>query len=290
VQQVASLTLVQNGAQNATPGSLVYYPHTLTNTGNGSDTFSLTATSGAVAFSMTSVQIFADNGSGQPTGLALTSTGPLASNAAFKFIVVGTLPGTATAGQANAITLTAASLFDGTKTATNTDTTTVTNNAVVTLTKAVSATSGAPNSGPYTYSLTYTNTGNSTATDVVISDTLAAGLVYKTNSARWSVTGPATVLSDGGGRDAGASRAGSVGHHQLRRERGTGHRAWLDQQHRHRVVQQRRDDGDRIIEHGAFHRDTDRSGDDDGRNPARPSRTRLDRELHQHRQQHRHRC
>lgn len=195
VLQVASLTLVQNGAQNATPGSLVYYPHTLTNTGNGSDTFSLTASSGAVAFSMTSVQIFADNGSGQPTGPPITTTGPLASNAAFKFIVVGTLPGTATAGQTNAITVTSTSVFDGTKTATNTDTTSVTNNAVVTLTKAVSATSGAPNSGPYTYSLTYTNTGNSTATAVVISDTLAAGLTYNTGSARWSVTGT-TALND----------------------------------------------------------------------------------------------
>ncbi|OYZ79242.1 MAG: hypothetical protein B7Y03_13090, partial [Polaromonas sp. 24-62-144] len=96
VQQVASLTLVQNGAQNATPGSLVYYPHTLTNTGNGGDTFNL-LTSNTGAFSMTGVQIFADNGSGQPTGPAITSTGPLASNAAFKFIVVGTLPNTATA-------------------------------------------------------------------------------------------------------------------------------------------------------------------------------------------------
>ena len=93
---------------------------------------------------MTGVQIFADNGSGQPTGPAITSTGPLAANAAFKFIVVGTLPGTATAGQTNAITVTVTSVFDGTKTLTNTDTTTVTNNAVVTLTKAVSATSGAP--------------------------------------------------------------------------------------------------------------------------------------------------
>jgi trimeric autotransporter adhesin len=197
VQQVASLTLVQNGAQNATPGSLVYYPHTLTNTGNGIDTFGL-LTSNTGAFSMTGVQIFADNGSGQPTGPAITSTGPLASNAAFKFIVVGTLPGTATTGQTNAITVTTTSTFDPTKTATNTDTTTVTNNAVVTLTKAVSATSGAPGSGPYTYSLTYTNTGNSTATAVVISDTLAAGLTYNAGSARWSVTG-ATALSDTGG-------------------------------------------------------------------------------------------
>ena len=197
VQQVASLTLVQNGAQNATPGSLVAYPHTLTNTGNGSDSFNL-ATTNTGAFSMTGVQIFADNGSGQPTGPAITSTGPLASNAAFKFIVVGTLPNTATAGQTNAITVTATSVFDVTKTLTNTDTTTVTNNAVVTLTKAVSATSGAPGSGPYTYSLTYTNTGNSNATTVVISDVIPAGMTYVATSGRWSVTG-ATALSDTGG-------------------------------------------------------------------------------------------
>lgn len=197
VQQVASLTLTQSGAQNATPGSVVYYPHTLTNTGNGTDTFNLGASNAGV-FTMTGVQIYADNGSGQPTGPAITSTGPLASGAAFKFIVVGTLPGTATAGQTNAITVTGSSTFDGTKTATNTDTTTVTSNAVITLTKSVSAASGAPGSGPYTYTLTYTNTGNSPATSVVISDIVPTGMTYVANSGRWSVTG-ATALSDSGG-------------------------------------------------------------------------------------------
>ena len=52
VQQVASLTLTANGAKTASPGSPVFYPHTLTNTGNGSDSFSLTlapAQSGAPA-------------------------------------------------------------------------------------------------------------------------------------------------------------------------------------------------------------------------------------------------
>ena len=197
VTQVASLTLTQNGAQTATPGSVVYYPHTLTNTGNGSDTFNLTTTNTG-AFSMSNVQIFADNGSGQPTGPAITTTGALAAGAAFKFIVVGTLPATATSGQTNAITVTGTSAFDATKTASNTDTTTVTNNAVVTLTKAVSASSGAPGSGPYTYTLTYTNTGNSTATNVVISDAIPAGMTYVANSGRWSVTG-STALSDTGG-------------------------------------------------------------------------------------------
>ena len=196
VQQIASLTLAANGAQNATPGSVVYYPHTLTNTGNGTDTFNLT-TSNTGGFSMASVQIFADNGSGTPTGPAITSTGALAAGGIFKFIVVGTLPGTATAAQTNTITVTGTSVFDPTKVQSNTDVTTATTNAVVTLTKSASVSSGTAGTA-ITYTLTYTNTGNSTATAVAITDILPAGLTYTAGSARWSVTG-ATALSDSGG-------------------------------------------------------------------------------------------
>ncbi|CAN5423345.1 NEW3 domain-containing protein [soil metagenome] len=197
VTQVAGMTLTADGAQTATPGSIVYYPHTLTNTGNGSDTFGLSSTNSG-AFSMTGVQFYADNGSGQPTGAAITTTGPLAAGAAFKFIAVGTLPVTATATQTNAIVVIGTSVFTPAVTQSNTDTTTVTTNAVVTLTKAVSASSGAPGSGPYTYTLTYTNTGNSTATSVAITDVLPVGMTYVAGSARWSATA-ATALSDAGG-------------------------------------------------------------------------------------------
>ena len=196
VQQVASLELEANGAQNATPGSVVYYPHSLKNTGNGSDSYNLT-TSNAGGFTMASVQFFADNGSGAPTGPVLTSTGVVAAGATFKLIAVGTLPNTAAAGQANTITVTGTSVFDNTKTASNTDVTTVTTNAVVTLTKSASVSSG-PAGTAITYTLTYTNTGNSTATAVAITDVLPAGLTYTANSARWSTTG-ATALSDSGG-------------------------------------------------------------------------------------------
>ncbi len=198
VTQVYSLTLASSGAQNATPGSVVYYPHTLTNTGNGSDTFNLSAANTAGAFSLTGVQIFADNGSGQPTGSAITSSGALASGATFKFIVTGTVPAAATSGQTDTLTVTATSAGDATKTQSNTDVTTVTSNAVITLTKAISVSTGAANSGPYTYTLTYTNTGNSDATAVAISDVIPTGMTYVANSARWSVTG-GTALSDSGG-------------------------------------------------------------------------------------------
>ncbi|OZA93799.1 MAG: hypothetical protein B7X59_14200, partial [Polaromonas sp. 39-63-203] len=58
-------------------------------------------------------------------------------------------------------------------------------------------------SGPYTYSLTYTNTGNSNATSVVISDVIPAGMTYVANSGRWSVTG-AAALSDTGATSGSA--------------------------------------------------------------------------------------
>ncbi len=196
VQQVASLTLASNGAKTSSIGSTVYYPHTLTNTGNGADTFALSVVNaGGSAFTMTGLALYADNGSGQPTGSPVTTTGPLAAGATFKFIVAATVPATATSGQTNSLTVTATSGFSASQSAANTDTTTVTSNAVINLTKSVSVASGAPGSGPYTYTLTYTNTGNSTATAVKVTDTVPAGLVEVANSGLWSVTG-ATALSD----------------------------------------------------------------------------------------------
>src|SRR3954471_7079589 len=41
VAQVKSFTLTANGARAAAPGQTVYYPHTITNIGNGPDTYTL---------------------------------------------------------------------------------------------------------------------------------------------------------------------------------------------------------------------------------------------------------
>lgn len=204
VQQVASLTLTANGVKTASPGSAVFYPHTLTNTGNGSDNFTLTlAPAQSGAFTLTNTHIYLDaNGDGIPdnftdlTGTQVTVT-PGAANA-FKFVITGTVPSGATAGQTNNFSVTATSVFDNTKAASDTDVTTVTANAVINLNKVISANSGASPSGPYTVTLTYTNSGNSTATTVNMSDALPAGMTYVAGSGRWSVTG-ATVLTDATG-------------------------------------------------------------------------------------------
>ncbi len=93
--------------------------------------------------------------------------------------------------------------------ASNLDTVNVTGNAVISVTKSMSATSGADNSGPYTVTLTYTNGGNAIADTVDIGDVIPAGMTYVGGSARWSVTG-ATVLTDANAADAQGTAPNTV--------------------------------------------------------------------------------
>lgn len=202
VQQVASFTLTANGTKNASLGGLVSFPHTLTNTGNGNDSFTL-GTSNTGGFSFTAVVLYADaNGDGVPdNAIPITSTGTLASGAVFKFVAVGAVPPTVVATQTNTLTITATSVLTPGLSATNTDTTTATNKAVVYVTKAVDVIAGLPGTGPRTFTLTYTNVGNLTATNVTLTDLLPAGFTYVANSARWSGTGT-TVLTDANAADS----------------------------------------------------------------------------------------
>lgn len=207
VQQVGSLTLIANGAKNVAPGGQVSYPHTLTNTGNGPDSYALSAANSG-AFTFSNVSFYADaNGDGvADDATPITGTGILAAGASFSFVVVGTVPGTAASGNTNDLSVSAASAFDATATASNTDTTTVSANAVVSVTKAMDLTTGASPSGPRTVTLTYTNTGNLPATQINIADALPAGMVYVPNSGRWSVSGGA-ALTDA---DAADNQGGIV--------------------------------------------------------------------------------
>ena len=207
VQQVSSFTLSASQAKFSPAGAQVYYAHTIVNTGNGTDTFNLSVANNPAGdnFDLTSLALYEDaNGDGLPdNATAITSSGPVAAGASYYFVAMGIVPGTETAGRTAQITVTAS----GTATATpapaqiNTDTTTVTGNAVINLTKAISANSGPPNSGPYTITLTYNNIGNSTATNLNIIDLIPVGMAYVAGSGRWSVTGT-TVLTDANNADA----------------------------------------------------------------------------------------
>src|SRR6516164_4137552 len=168
VQQVAGLTLTANGTRVAAPGGQAVFPHVVTNNGNGTDSFTLSASNnGGDDFDLTGLVLYVD-------------------------------------ADGNAV-----SAFDGTQTAFNTDQVNATSNAVVNVTKSISAPSGASPSGPYTYTLTYTNSGNATAGSVRLTDVIPAGMTYVAGSARWSSTG-ATALSDADSTDTHGAGANTI--------------------------------------------------------------------------------
>jgi len=225
VQQVGSFTLVANNTRLVAPGGQVVYPHTLTNTGNGNDTYLLTAaqaangvTEGAAVdsfnFTPSSFAIYADlDGNGVPdnaVNLAGTSVA-VASGGVFKFVVVGSAPGTVIAGDDAISTITATAAFDG-DVASNTDVATVTADAVLNITKSANILTG-PIGTVVEYTLTYTNTGNNTARDVTITDVIPnsatpatiGGMKYVASSGVWSAGGALTDVA--GGDPAGITYA-----------------------------------------------------------------------------------
>ena len=88
VQQVASLTLTATQTKIVSPGGTVYFPHTLTNTGNGPDTFNLTAVdanTGNITF--TGLVMYIDaNGDGVPDNVTPITTTGLTPIAAYKLV------------------------------------------------------------------------------------------------------------------------------------------------------------------------------------------------------------
>jgi uncharacterized repeat protein (TIGR01451 family) len=204
VQQVASFTLTADGTRPGAPGAQVVFPHTLTNTGNGRDRFNLALVNlGGDDFDLTGLAMYRDaDGNGVPDDFnPISATDSLDPGVAFRFVVVGNVPGVQVGGQIARMRVTGTSGFDGTQTAFNTDQVNVSGNAVVSVTKAISQSSGASPSGPYTYTLTYTNSGNATAGVLRLTDAIPAGMTYVAGSARWSTTG-AAVLTDADSSDA----------------------------------------------------------------------------------------
>lgn len=219
VQQVSGFTLVADRTAVVAPGGQVVYSHTLTNTGNGSEDFILTSgqtTNGAGdQIDLTGFKIYADadgNGVADNTTDLTGTTVNLASGDVFKFVVVGSAPGTAVDGNTAVTTVTATTAVSAFNPApdalTNTDTATVTADAVITVTKSASVITG-PTGTVVQYTLTYTNTGNNTATGVVITDAIprelvgTSGMKYQAGSGIWSAGG--TLTDTAGPADDGSA-------------------------------------------------------------------------------------
>jgi uncharacterized repeat protein (TIGR01451 family) len=206
VQQVAGVNLETDNTRNAVPLTNVTFPHIITNTGNGSDKFILSATDQASGDNFNiAPKAYADaDGNGVPDGLLgallpspITESPVLAPGETYQFVVIGSVPLLAS-GSAT-VNVRATSNFNSSTFDSNVDVVNTSNNAIVDVVKSVDKTSGTPNSGPYTYTLTYTNSTNKVATNLNIVDALPLGVTYVPNSGTWS--GSATALTDADGGD-----------------------------------------------------------------------------------------
>jgi uncharacterized repeat protein (TIGR01451 family) len=199
VQQVAGLTITNDQTKSIAIGGTVYFLHTVTNTGNGSDTFNLTAVaqnSGSPNLSVTT-GVYADAGGGNPgAALSPSQTTSLARGASFTFYV-GVTATSSTLNSTNTVKVTATSQFNNLVNAYNTDTVNLSQYAVLNFLKFATANTG-KSGDTVTYTIRYTNNGNNPATAVNITDAIPTGMSYVTGSARWTITG-ATPLTDGTG-------------------------------------------------------------------------------------------
>lgn len=216
VLQIPGLALTQDNTRTVSPGGSVFFPHTLTNTGNGTDSFDLFTDSVVEPdFTLGALQIYADtNRDGQPDDITspITSTGDLTPGESFDFVVGTSVPGAANDGETANFDINGRSDFSETipgtdplfeLTETNTDTVNVSEDAVVTVTKLIDQAEGVPGTTPVEYTLEYNNTGNSAATDLTLVDEIPENLTYITDSGRSSLTGTTVLTDDDDGTVAG---------------------------------------------------------------------------------------
>lgn len=207
VAQIGSFTLEADREAQTTPNGQVTFSHILTNTGNGTDKFSISLNdideTGVTTFDFTNGGKFAiyidrDKNGVADNNTALTSASLIELNAgeSVGLVVVATTPSTATQGQLDKLQVTAtaqsASLYT-VSTVSNIDTTKITTGAVLQITKAASV-SVTQAGKEIEYTLTFKNTGNAAATNVAIFDVLPKNVVFVTGSGRFN--GSTTALTD----------------------------------------------------------------------------------------------
>lgn len=204
VLQVSSFTLVADRNATINPNGTATLSHTLTNTGNGTDTFTLNVSQlGGDDFNLNNVHIYLDsNQDGLPDDNIdinnVSNRVTLTANQSVGIIVVSTVPVDQADGKKAKYTLNATAGFDTSVTGFNTDTVTVSAGASMQIQKSASVASVAPN-GDITYTLTYKNTGNGAAAFVTIKDTLPNTVTYTAGSGIWNSS--STKLTDEAGGD-----------------------------------------------------------------------------------------
>jgi trimeric autotransporter adhesin len=250
VTQVGAYTLTpSSNKKSAAAGATVYMPYVLTNSGNGSDSFVIEAKEAAGGADFSKIEVYADNGAGQPTGTTPLCTfasdmctAPaivLAAGESYKFVVAYTVPSTATPATwpgptgVNTATVTVKPSSNSTtwfstyaqatadKSEARTDEVNLTVGAAFSVGKAlvapaVSAVGGGAwpvaTSGPRQTTTTYTiNYSNTGAAqgNLYIKDMLPAGLTYVAGKSVMSCAA-GTALTEAAGGDAALCSAQGI--------------------------------------------------------------------------------
>jgi len=181
VKQVYGIDIAPSGdpalQQEAAPGNTVYYSYTLTNTGNGDDTYELKAVNQTGDdFDPNNIAIYLDeNGNGLVDSgesllndtdddyTAANDTPTLAADEQVKLVMKYTVPSSQGDGDVTQVDIQGRSVGDNNKTDTeNINETTVREDAVVTASKSVSPDEVDPG-GTLTYEISGSNTGNRAA-------------------------------------------------------------------------------------------------------------------------------
>lgn len=199
VLQVGSFTLESDRTKTANQNAEVVMQHILTNTGNGTDTFTLTIGDVLTGddWNFQKVEVYLDtDGNGTADGKPLTATDKITLDAgkSMNLVVVAKTPQAANAATAGQLKLTAESekTIGTLKSQDNTDTVTIITGASFSVVKAVNvqAIDTSTAAQTVTYDLKYKNSGNGTA-NLVIEDVLDSKLAFVTGS----VTLDGTVLT-----------------------------------------------------------------------------------------------
>jgi uncharacterized repeat protein (TIGR01451 family) len=216
VSQVAGVTVDPDNNQSGTPGSTLYFPHLVTNTGNFDDTVNLAASSAAGW----TVTLYRDVNNNQVydagTDLVLADTngdtipdsGLLADDGFMRILVAVSIPVGTANGTPDTVTVTGTTVFAPTATDSAIDTINV-QAPVLSVVKSVAPLGAQPPGTVLTYTVVVTNNGSGAANGVVLTDPAPADTTYVAGSI--TVGGnPRTDVADGDDSDFGVTNAGQV--------------------------------------------------------------------------------
>src|SRR6266704_1512444 len=207
VGQVAGVSLQPPRVNSGAPGTAVVFAHTLTNTGNGPDSFPVAAVS-ARGWPVTLYRDWNGDGLLDAGDSLLTGPVPLGYGAAASLIAQVAIPAGASPGVSDTVTVTATSRFNPAVNSSVQDRLDVSASGAVTigLTKQVDRLTAVA-ADVLTYTLAYTASGSGTDSSVTLADTIPAGASYVAGSMRWN----GTPLTDATGDDAGSFVAAGNG-------------------------------------------------------------------------------